>query len=448
MMGRRQRRILQILTVLFIGVNFLLVYLDEENKVDRISYINHWSESFSADIADELYKPGVLAYSSEEHFYFDESLGSFQQFGVEEGSQVSEDDPLFSYQVDNYYQTEADLMGQIETLNGEISAIETAISEMNLYEIPDDGADSSTQTSLPDIFTGEIDPPGESPFEQTDPAEDNSIGGTQPAQNDPIGQPRPDGESQTAEAELIKEQYIIEKEKELAAATAELESAESQLAELQETGDTITMESPFAGRVSDISTSLGAPLLTIESAPLQAEGELSERERATIEEGMPVTVKLDETSAVLSGEISQISDAPKHLQVNGESVYPFEITFDEETEIEGLLPGYHGNLAISVQVSENATVLFDDVVFADAVWKMTAEGKLIKQTVETGIKQDSMLEITSGMEPGEWAADEPSGRFRNGATFITPLQIGEVPWTDFFSHENRLSDLLTGLLSR
>ncbi|WP_239984666.1 efflux RND transporter periplasmic adaptor subunit [Lentibacillus sediminis] len=447
MMQRRGLRILQILTVLFIGVNFLLVYLDDENKVDRISYINHWSESFSTDIADELYKPGVLAYSSEEHIYFDESLGSFQQFGVEEGSRVSEGDPLFSYQVDNYYQTEADLMGKIETLNGEIAAIETAISEMNLYEIPDDGAASSTQTSLPDIFTGEIggDPPGESPFGGD---EDNSIGGTQPAQNDPIRQTQPSGESQTAEAELIKEQYIIEKEMELAAATAELESAEAQLTELQQTGDTITMESPFAGRVSDVSISLGDPLLTIENAPLQAEGELSERERATVEEGMPVTVKLKETNAVLTGEISQISDAPKALQVDGESVYPFEITFDEEIETEGLLPGYHGNLAISVQVSENATVLFDDVVFADTVWKMNEEGKLIKQTVETGIKRDSMLEITSGVEPGEWAADEPSGRFRDGATFITPLQPMQVPWSDFFSHENRLADLLTGVLSR
>src|SRR5699024_5167889 len=77
----------------------------------------------------------------------------------------------------------------------------------------------------------------------------------------------------TGQAELIKEQYITEKEKELAQKEAELNSVESQLSELTSTGETVTVESPFEGIVTDVSETLEDPLLTIQSDDLIIKGD-------------------------------------------------------------------------------------------------------------------------------------------------------------------------------
>src|SRR5690625_5255931 len=117
---KRWRRIIQLGIVVFIGVNFLLVYADGEDRVARISYIKDWSIAFQADMREELHTPVVFGYENEEHIYFDTSEGSFQEFLVEEEEEISVGTPLFSYQVDNYYEAEADLLQEIEKINGEI----------------------------------------------------------------------------------------------------------------------------------------------------------------------------------------------------------------------------------------------------------------------------------------------------------------------------------------
>src|SRR5690625_3191529 len=101
---KRRRRIIQVVIVLFIAVNFLLVYADDEARVDRISYIKEWSDAFLADVREELHTNVIFAYDGEEYIYFDATEGSFQEFLVEEEEEISAGDPLFSYQVDNYYE--------------------------------------------------------------------------------------------------------------------------------------------------------------------------------------------------------------------------------------------------------------------------------------------------------------------------------------------------------
>ncbi|GAB3069767.1 efflux RND transporter periplasmic adaptor subunit [Virgibacillus ainsalahensis] len=430
-----RRRIILTLAILFVGINVILVYLDEEGKVEQKAYISEWSQAFETDLENQLYKSGVLVSTDEEQLYFDESLGSFQQFFVEEGSQVSPGDPLYAYQVDNFQQAESDLMQEVETLNGEIAAIEAAMTRMEMYQVPEESPSPSTSAppSLPPTPPSVGSMPGS--FSSDEPVSSEEI-------TIVLEQEEP------ADAELIKEQYIIEKEKELAQKTAQLEGAQSRLDALHSTGDTITYESPYEGRVKSVSDSLDNPLITIENIQLQAEGELNEAERTEVAEGMPVKVRLDKTDALIEGEIGSVSESPKTVQIEGESVYPFEVTFREEADVEDLLPGYHANLAITLEASENATALYEELVFNGFVWKLTDEGKLLRQAVDTGIYTDNMYEITNGAAVGEWVAQDPSGQFRDDATFITPLQLREVPWKYVFNGEHWGKNIVIGLLSR
>ncbi|WP_235793041.1 efflux RND transporter periplasmic adaptor subunit [Virgibacillus salidurans] len=431
-----RRRLIQAAVVLFIGINFLLVYVDDDGNVERKSYIKNWSQVFEADVAERLHKPGVLASVSEDHVYFDENLGSFQEFLVEEGTEVNAGDDLYTYQVHDYVEAEADLMNEVEVLNGEIAAIEAAISEMELYQIPDQGGGSSTQQPPPMPFDFEEEMPEEDEITEI-PGDDEMMETMEP--ETPV------------EAELMKEQYIIEKEKELAQKTAELTSVESQLTELTSNGDTITVESPFQGKIKTVQETLDDPLITIESTALHAEGELTEQERTQIEQGQTVEVTLTEEDTLIEGEVAGVSDSPKAVEVEEESVYPFHVSLNEtgeEGELEELLPGYHANLNITLDESLGAAVLFEDLVFTDAVWKMNAEGKLVEQGIETGILMNNMQEITEGAEVGEFVAEEPAGQFRRRAVFITPLKVQEVPWTNVFNYENWNRALISGLLSR
>ncbi|MEC5425984.1 efflux RND transporter periplasmic adaptor subunit [Virgibacillus sp. C22-A2] len=412
-----RRRWMQITILLFIGLNFLLVYLDDEDKVDRISYINNWSEAFQSDMSEKLYTPGVLAYVKEDYVYFNKNLGSFQEFLTEEGTQVDIGDSLYSYQIDNFYETEAGLMQEVERINGELAAIELAISQMNAYQIPN----TSSQPSASPLFTEEEQQEITIDFPQ-----------------EPIA------------AELMKEQYVVEKEKDAAQKAAELKSVEAQLTSLQSTGDSIIVGSPYEGKIKSLSASLSDPLITIENTELHAEGQLTEQERTLIEEGYPVEVQVTEKEALLEGVIQELDESPRELAIASESIYPFTVALDQESDIDDLLPGYHATLAITMNESNDATVLFDEVIGAGYAWKMTNEGKLVKQKVDTGIHMDTMIEITSGAIPGEWVAEEPTSQFRSGASFITPIKWDQHKWKSLITLDNEgwSRHFVTGLLSR
>ena len=425
----RNERWIQLGIILFIGINFFLVYNDDEGKVDRVSYVNSWSKSFTTDMKQELIKPVVLTPIEEEPIYFDKSQGIFQEFLVSQGDEVAVGDGLFTYQVHSYYETQADISSQLERVNGELTAIEQAISQIEQYQVPENEFNSSRSVRITEEEIA-VDLP------------DTSI-----------------------DAQLMKEQYLVEKEKELAQKTFEKNTFENQLAELQETGDTITYESPYAGKVNHVSVELNDPLIQIEGMELRAIGELSENERTQVKEGMTAELQLEEARALLSGTVEELSDSPTDLKVEGESIYPFSVTFveeeteevdqeteevEEEEELDTeLLPGYHGNLAITLEEANGTTAIFEEALASQSVWKMTTDGLLLKESVETGMYEDNQYEITSGVATDELVAEGSKNQLRNGAYFITPIQWKQLTGEAvIFKKSEWKKPLISGLLSR
>ncbi|WP_404450897.1 efflux RND transporter periplasmic adaptor subunit [Virgibacillus necropolis] len=404
-------RILITSIILFIGINALLVYLDDNGTIERKSYVSEWSEVFTANLYKKMNKPGVLTSTAENDVYFDKSLGSFQEFLVQKGTQVNQGDQLYTYRVHDYYETKAYLTNEMSRINGEIAAIESAISEISLYQIPRSSAPINTDEESTDII---ISP------------------------NPPI------------EAEYMKEQYLTEKEKELARVEAQLESVQSQLTELESGGEMITVESPYQGKVTVVSEDLGDPIITINSSTLHIVGELTEQERTIIKKEMPVEISINENNTTLKGTITSVNDLPNQVELHDNSKYPFSVSFSKDAELENLLPGYHASLAITWKESRDATALFEDAIFSGSIWKMTNGGNLHKKKVKTGIEMASMQEITKGAKPGEWVAKNPQPQFRSGATFLTPLKLSQVRWSDTFDYENKnwSKHVVMGILSR
>ncbi|SFE40181.1 HlyD family secretion protein [Lentibacillus persicus] len=460
----KRRKILLTAVILFIGINSLLVYLDEVEKVPRLSYIEGWSETVVKDMYETIETAGVLAPAEENNIYFDDEQGSFDEFLVEEGMNVNPGDDLFTYQAENYYETMTELETKQAQLEGEVEATEEALTSIATYRIP--------ETDMETELEG-----------------DNGTLNMR---------------SQSVEANYMQEQYLTEKQNELAQKEAELDSVQAQISELQTSGETITVESPYQGEVSEITESLDNPVVTIRSMELQAEGELKEAERMEVEAEMPVEVAVRENDVIMEGILNDVSNTPEATTVNGISVYPYTASLEEASEgteqqdetpendaaedetspgdatnagetedsidieeseppqandtneeteqsaEDNLLPGYHADLTITTNESAEATAVREDHVFAGHLWKMTTSGLLAKQPVETGIEMDDLTEITEGATPGEMIADADNDQFRDGATFITPLELGDIEWQDFGKYGNVdwKRYFVIGLLSR
>ncbi|WP_179107295.1 efflux RND transporter periplasmic adaptor subunit [Sediminibacillus massiliensis] len=404
--------------VLLIGTNITLLITDEDNYIDRMSYIKEWSEIFTHDLYERTLTEGVLASSEETPVYFEESQGAFQQFLVEEGDTVTEGQPLFEYRVKDYDVTLNRLEQEVEKLTGEITAIETALRNINTYQI-------SLPETNPDPLRGFGDEDDETESEE---------------------------QTDTSDTEYMKEQYLTEKELELEQKQAALQAAEAQLAELTSEGSIVTVNSPAPGKIEEIETDLKNPVVTLQSENLHIEGELPETDRKRIEVGMPVNIHIDDVAGELEGEIKSIADSPNEVSINNTSFYPFEVEMDEaETEV---LPGYHTNLEIITdQFLEAPTVKMDHITQAPspAVWVMTPEGTVYLQEVELGLAEAGFQGLTSGVEVGETIAEEPKGRLIDQSPFVTPIRESKVQWKKMAAagdYAFNKASFLTGVISR
>lgn len=409
-------RILGILIVAFVTTNAFLIFLDEGEQVDRKSYINEWSKTITYDLFEKMDTKAVFTSEETEPVYFNEDVGSFNEFLVEEGDTVSEGDDLYTYDVLNYYQEESRLESEVSRLEEEIDAIEDLIDEIESYRVPDP-PDTNDNSSL---FNNNSDTSDATP-------------------------------PSYVETEYMKEEKIAEQEAELAKQEAMLEMVEDQLDQLQDEGDRITVTSAFSGTVSEISEDLDAPLLTLESTNLVLEGTIPEQERKEIEEEMVVEIHVPELEYETTGTLTSVDDYPEEVEVHRSSRYPFKVSLENPSE--ELLAGYHADLkiitddALGIVTAVEKALETEENLYA---WVMNEEGILERRDIETGIEEQGLVEIISGLEDSEWLAVAPKDEFRNEAIFFTPLHTDDLRVRQMFKMERQsiLTYGLLGILSR
>lgn len=398
-------RIIGLLIIAFIAANSFLIFFDEEGRVERKSYVETWSKSTTYNLFERLNVNGVFASDESNEVYFNDDIGSFQEFLVEEGQSVSEGDDLYTYEVVDYTKQQTQLESEINRLDEEIEAIEDYIDELEDYDLPDPDEDDEDSS----------DPPS------------------------------------YAETEYSQEADIAAQEAELEKKRAMQQMVEDQLDQLEDDGQEITVTSPYDGTVTNVSKDLKAPILTLKSSRVIVTGEFNEEERKQVEADMPARVYVEDHDLETPGTLTAVSDFPEQVEVQRSSRYPFEITL--ENEEEKILPGYHANVDIITDSSLNAVTVLDNVLMTDEnlyAWVMTTDGVLERRAVETGIEENGLVEIKQGLEDGEWLAAAPKDEFRHQAPFITPIHLRDLSVQRLFEPElgSRANYGILGLLSR
>ncbi|MFC7063664.1 HlyD family efflux transporter periplasmic adaptor subunit [Halobacillus seohaensis] len=408
---------------LFLACNFFLIYFDSDHNVEQKSYVNEWSGTFSSDIEESLSVRGVFSTEEVTPVYFDEQSGSFQEFFVDVGDQVNNGDELYSYEVLNYQSQEAELERESTKLQEEIDAIDTYLLALENYTI-DDSQNNNTFGF-------------NNPFSNDDSQDE--VEGFIDNNQDP------------AEAELIKEEAIADKEKERTQKEAKLAMVEDQLDQLTSTGQTITVTSTFDGVVTDRSEDLNSPLLTLSSSELLVEGKLREKERKMVEEDMKAEITIQDLDDLeLQGSMEEIDSFPEDVNVHSSSQYPYEITLTENDE--QIRAGYHADVNIITDEVSGALAAFEKVLVTEKnlfAWKMTDQGILEKSLIETGLEEAGIVEISSGLEGQVKLASLPRDQFRDGTPFITPIDLRNLKIDDLFQGSLPMKEtILLGLFNR
>lgn len=231
------------------------------------------------------------------------------------------------------------------------------------------------------------------------------------------------------------ERSIKEKEESLAklqAGTDALDIQSQQLsvrqkqnavADLNEKLADYTIRAPFDGVIADIgvvkgdAVSTATAVVTLITKQSIAEISLNEVDAAQVKVGQKVTLTFDAVEDLsITGLVAELDSLGTVSQ--GVVNYNIKVAFD--TQDERVKPGMSVSAAIITQfksdvllvdnvalksIGNNYYVEIPDEAISDAVLN-AGEGKVIKkaprqQTVEVGLSDDTMIEITSGLNEGD-----------------------------------------------
>jgi RND family efflux transporter MFP subunit len=186
-----------------------------------------------------------------------------------------------------------------------------------------------------------------------------------------------------------------------------IKKKESALADLKAKLADYAIRAPFAGIITKVnvkkgdSTSAGTTLTTLITRQKIAEVSLNEVDVAKIKVGQKVTLAFDAVEGLsITGEVAEIDAIGTVTQ--GVVNYNVKIVFD--TQDEGVKPGMSVSAAIITDVKQDVLLVPNSAI------KSNGNGQYVEiltdntpqsRTVETGISNDTMTEIVSGLKEGD-----------------------------------------------
>ncbi len=259
--------------------------------------------------------------------------------------------------------------------------------------------------------------------------------------------------------ELEKNQLALELEN----AKAEVSGAQAEINRIDELKKALTVKSKMDGTVVKVNKNLERtdegttePVVHIVSnEPFKVIGTMSEFDSVKIKSGQDVVIRPKVfKDREWKGEVESVSEFPTD-EGGGEmdmygggdmnvTMYPFKVEITDDTK--ELRQGYHVSLEVSIGGDEKKlviphTALLDDMMMGeededagmmDDMFGMEndmmeeapfvyvlIDGVLERRDVETGTMNDEFIEITDGVEVGEFVVITPSFEMYDGMEVIS-----------------------------
>jgi HlyD family secretion protein len=373
---KKKVQVIFVLSVLFMSINLFLIE-KKDSKIGKIDSIKEWKEVSRGDIQETVKKDGVIVPDDEHHIYFDSTNGSFEEFLVAEGDDVSAGTPLYKYSPDN-------LEAEIDRLTAKKEEIEDNMESVEDH-IRDLGSISS-DTGISQDF-------------------------------------------EYSSSENYK-QYDLEKELSKAALQKELLQSESDMLQKQidnaeSQSDSLVVSSQFDGKIKEINTSLDNPLITIVSQVPSVKGTLNEKEMEKVQDGQAVNLWSKNNTQTAAGIIESKSTIPENEpDPESPSVYPFKASIMESSD--PWISGTHVGMSIVLNESKNVIIvpiksLEKGQKEKKSIYILSPSGKTEEREVTPGLSFNGEQEIREGLEEDEIFAVRADS-LSDGNKFVTPVK--------------------------
>ncbi len=221
----------------------------------------------------------------------------------------------------------------------------------------------------------------------------------------------------TARAGLLEAEQVLEQERapirttDIALHQAQIRQAEATLARVEALiGDTV-LTAPTSGIVTATNGEIGeivgaeTAVVSIMTGTPEIQADLSETNVAHVMVGQSVRITLDSFPGSLSwkGKVAEID--PAGTSIGGNVYYKTKIVFTEPDE--QVKVGMTANVYIEIASREDALLVPISAVKTESgtrVVEVVRDGVAVSVPVTVGIESKGMVEIISGLTPGEQVA--------------------------------------------
>lgn len=372
-------------TVILVGALFMIgnLYLiyKKDSEIKRLSHVNSWTTVKEQNLVESKTDEGLITPVEEEYIYYEEKTGDFDSFLVKEGDQVEANTPILELSSVNIDVAISQKELEISKLEDEIDALEDNID------------------SLDDLLRD---------IERSTTEENES--------------------SNTIMANSL-EIEIYEKELQLSRLEAALDQQEEQLASIDNSLSSLTINSSITGTVKEIRHDLNNPVVTIASNELQVEATLTEKELSAFEEGMKVYVTSHLQKDKIEGTIASISTLPKvEPKEKKETQYTYTIQMNEQPGLS-IPMGSHVDLKIVTnEINDALTVSTKGIKEKGAksyIYVIMPNGTIERRQIETGLHLNHVKEIKANAEKGEKVVLTAT-TLKQNTKFYTALNVKQL----------------------
>ncbi len=226
-----------------------------------------------------------------------------------------------------------------------------------------------------------------------------------------------------------------------------IQTKQNALLDAQQNLADYVVRAPFDGIVAkvdvqpDDSAGSGTVVATMITQKKLATISLNEIDAAKVQVGQKTTLTFDAIDGLaIAGQVSGIDSIGTVTQ----GVVTYNVTIQFDTQDQRVKPGMSANAAIVTDVKQDVLVVPNSAVKAQGAvsyvempatqpaasssqttMSTAASEPIVQQQVQTGLSNDTMTEITSGLQEGDWVVTRTiAGTAKTSATTQAPSILG------------------------
>jgi RND family efflux transporter MFP subunit len=194
----------------------------------------------------------------------------------------------------------------------------------------------------------------------------------------------------------------------IASDEAAIDTAKATLVDAQQSLDDAELSSPISGTIASVGVSAGDTvsadsstdvIVVVGTQSYEVTGTLSSTQVASVKVGYSAQVAIDGKTGTLAGTVAQVGPVQ-----SGTSGYTYPVVVALPATATSLYSGSTANVAISTGQAKDVLAVPSSAVIIQGTrsYVLTlSSGKLVDNTIKTGIVGDTYTQVLSGLKEGE-----------------------------------------------